>query len=445
MRVDGEEIHSQRKAVESAKEEAIEKINQQKVTPDMLSQETKNLINASGGGTITNNADGTDLASAQVEGVKVIRFADRKHEPSKLNGLGRVYLRADIVQGKRVLTQEMVSAENTVYVIRDNFDLNGATINIASDSIVKYEGGSLSNGILTGTGYVDLQLIGDNCICELLAVDNNIGFVFLHNKDVGMAYEGLLSIQRRIDQANKLECGYVSFLQKDKQNPEMVIDIDNGTASIPSVVDRPLIRLYSNTTYDFKCCTIRAKNNNYKGYQIIDMRFCNNTNVMNLNIIGDGDTHIKTDFCWGINVNSCRNCKLVNLNISNLFGDGIYIGDVFLNNNSVTTKVEGNYLPNKQSGVLEINTEYLSFNKINITNVFTKYDEIRKANSIQILPFDTAIGHVTFGPLKRVGCIVFCYKGSEYLGCIERATIVDEIGLLDDTDSIVIAVLRDLV
>lgn len=76
------------------------------------------------------------------------KLADRAYDEANFSGKGYKILRKNIVDGKNVLTQEMINEANTVYEIRYDFDLNGQTINIPEDSTLKFEGGSLSNGNL---------------------------------------------------------------------------------------------------------------------------------------------------------------------------------------------------------------------------------------------------------------------------------------------------------
>lgn len=45
-----------------------------------------------------------------------------------------------------ILTQAMISDENTIYVIRYDFDLKGETVTIPENCVLEFEGGSLSNG-----------------------------------------------------------------------------------------------------------------------------------------------------------------------------------------------------------------------------------------------------------------------------------------------------------
>lgn len=147
-----DEAISKIKEVES---DAISNFSSQRVTPDMLSESTKQFINASGGGTINNLADDEDLVSVDKgESLSVLKFADRAYNPGIYVGMGYKILRRNIMDGKNILTQDMVNQPHTIYVVQYDFDLNGAQITIPENCILKFDGGSLSNGKLTSIGYV---------------------------------------------------------------------------------------------------------------------------------------------------------------------------------------------------------------------------------------------------------------------------------------------------
>jgi hypothetical protein len=136
-------------SISGKEQEAIQNFHSQRVTPEMLSESTKQLINASGGGTINNLADDEDLVSVnEGEGLSVLKFADRAYNPANFSGKGYKILRRNIVDGKNVLTQEMVNKENTIYEIKYDFDLNGKSISIPENCSLKFEGGSFKNGTL---------------------------------------------------------------------------------------------------------------------------------------------------------------------------------------------------------------------------------------------------------------------------------------------------------
>ncbi|MFR4375607.1 MAG: hypothetical protein ACLT37_01765 [Bacteroides stercoris] len=141
--------------IKDAESDAISNFSSQRVTPDMLSESTKQFINASGGGTINNLADDEDLVSVDKgENLSVLKFADRAYNPDRFSGKGYKILRRNIVGGKNILTQEMINQPDTIYEIRYDFDLDGAQITIPENCILKFDGGSLSNGKLTSIGYV---------------------------------------------------------------------------------------------------------------------------------------------------------------------------------------------------------------------------------------------------------------------------------------------------
>lgn len=120
----------------------IAEATNKQITPDMLSESTKQYIEASGGGTVTNLADDEDITSVN----NLLKFANKDYLPTSYSGLGRVYLRKNFVDGKNVLTQDMISNENTIYIIQYDYDLKGATITIPNNCTLDFQGGSLSNG-----------------------------------------------------------------------------------------------------------------------------------------------------------------------------------------------------------------------------------------------------------------------------------------------------------
>lgn len=139
-----DEAISKIKEVES---DVISNFSSQRVTPEMLSESTKQFINASGGGTINNLADDEDLVSVDKgENLSVLKFADRPFSPDRFSGKGYKILRRNIIDGKNILTQEMVNQPHTIYMIQYDYDLDGTTIKIPEGCILDFQGGSIVNG-----------------------------------------------------------------------------------------------------------------------------------------------------------------------------------------------------------------------------------------------------------------------------------------------------------
>lgn len=55
-----------------------------------------------------------------------------------------------VEEPKNILTQDMLSKRGTIYTIQYNFDLDGKTIVIPENCVIKFEGGRISNGTLVG-------------------------------------------------------------------------------------------------------------------------------------------------------------------------------------------------------------------------------------------------------------------------------------------------------
>lgn len=95
-------------------------------------------------------ADEEDLTS--VNGA--LQLKDREVDADNFQSKGYVILRKNLVQQedgsyKNTLTSDMISQPNTTYEIRYDFDLNGETIDIPKNCILKFEGGTFNNGFIT--------------------------------------------------------------------------------------------------------------------------------------------------------------------------------------------------------------------------------------------------------------------------------------------------------
>lgn len=93
-----------------------------------------------------------------------LTFADKNYNTTDYSGLGRVYLRKNIqtvvnpntgiTYSTNLLTQQMLSKENTIYVLQYDYNLNGQTITIPSGCVLLFEGGSISTGTLSGNNTI---------------------------------------------------------------------------------------------------------------------------------------------------------------------------------------------------------------------------------------------------------------------------------------------------
>lgn len=97
---------------------------------------------------VTNFPDDEDIASVD----NMLKLKDREADVANFQSKGYVILRKNLrlVNGvvKNILTQDMINQANTIYEIRYDFDLNGETIEIKEGCSLKFEGGSIKNGII---------------------------------------------------------------------------------------------------------------------------------------------------------------------------------------------------------------------------------------------------------------------------------------------------------
>ena len=142
---------------------------------------------------VYNQADNEDLEEVIQDGKSVLHFKDKLYNPEEYSGYGRVWLRKNIKKSslcdccddteKNILTQNMFFKQdnispntNTIYIIQYDYDLDGNTITIPSDSVLVFDGGRFSNG----------QIVLDNTLVVPPTLDLNDVF---KNITIGGTYK----------------------------------------------------------------------------------------------------------------------------------------------------------------------------------------------------------------------------------------------------------------
>lgn len=162
--------------------------------------------------------DEEDLTAVKEGDKTVVKFKDKAYNPDNFSGKGRVYLRKNITQVQdptthatktvNLLTQSMISKENTIYIIQYDYNLNGQTITVPGGSTLLFKGGSISNGMINL----------NNCIIisPLLYIFRNI-IVTNSIQDLNVEWFGLSpnSDDNSIYLTNVLNCSNVTFLFQD--------------------------------------------------------------------------------------------------------------------------------------------------------------------------------------------------------------------------------------
>lgn len=92
--------------------------------------------------------DEEDLTGVRIGSNEYPKFKNKDYNPENFSGLGRNFVRKNIVDGINLLSKEQFPTGSTIYVIQYDHDLNGTTLDIPSNSTLYFEGGSISNGTL---------------------------------------------------------------------------------------------------------------------------------------------------------------------------------------------------------------------------------------------------------------------------------------------------------
>lgn len=131
------------------------------ITLEKLNEEVLRIIQGTANLTVVNHADEEDLTEVEAGRdennllYSVLKLADKAYSPADFSGYGRVYLRKNIVDGKNILTTDMVNQGNTFYILQYDYDLNGEVIELQDTTFIVAIGGSVTNGKIIGN-YIDI-------------------------------------------------------------------------------------------------------------------------------------------------------------------------------------------------------------------------------------------------------------------------------------------------
>nr|WP_067063812.1 right-handed parallel beta-helix repeat-containing protein [Mucilaginibacter sp. L294] len=147
---------------------------------------------------------------------------------------------------------------------------------------------------------------------------------------------------------------YTTALQSALNNHKIVLFPD-----FPVLINQTGLTVNSNSTLIFKPSSkLILKTNNLGIYEILRIHNVENVNVFFPVIVGDKQTHTGTEGQWGmgISIKSSKTIRIVDANISQCWGDGIYLAQI-------------KYVPNEN---ITIENPFLNMNRrngISVTNV----------------------------------------------------------------------------
>lgn len=319
------------------------------------------LIDLMTGLTITDSEDiVTETNSANQVALK---FADKTYNEAAYSGLGRVYLRKNIVNVEdpvtgnvvkmNYLTQSMISKENTIYIIQYDYNLNGQTIIIPDNCVLKFEGGQLKNGTINFNN-CNIDNIGNSIILNNCTLKGSL------NKQV--IYSDWFYF-------NSDDCtDTLSNVFKISEGCQLIISEGVYKVSVKNLIgtdyadpmNTSILQPQSNSHITING-TIQLIPNDRTHYNIIGIIDKDNILLDGTGeIIGDVETHTGTTGEWGhgVLISGSRNINVKDLRISYCWGDGLSV--------SYTEKI----LTDK--GL--VNSPYSPPEIINITNIKSSYN-----------------------------------------------------------------------
>lgn len=295
---------------------------------------------------------------------------EKEYTSGSDNGMGRVVLRKNLVNGVNTLVQTMINKSNTIYVIQYNFTL-GEDITVPANCVLKFDGGSISgNNTITG---------------------NNTGIVATPSMQIfsGVDIQGTWNVTdiyiEWMNIPNRNECRIpiqsICRLQNDNIYQNIIFP-DYELAHTPiGGYTNALIFLSSNTHLQIKN-VVRVNSNNLQTYWVVGS--INKKNIIvdgGGTIIGDVDTHDysgggTSEFGHGVVLLNCKNGIVRDLTTTKLTGDGVNISgddentdDTYdtASQNILIENIKSSY--NGRQGISVIHCKGIVIRNCEITNI----------------------------------------------------------------------------
>lgn len=244
-----------------------EALGKGKVTENQIAFiESDDLIWARGKyyGAIPDNEDLTKNKSGELQ------LSDRSYSPSDFSGMGYKILRKNMVAGKNVLTQEMITDPNTIYEIRYDYDLEGAEITIPEGCTLKFVGGSLKNGVIKGNNTIIVNKDNDHIFTEIYFHTNDVTSDYsnaglfickeIYAKWFGIIPNNSINYQDKFEQLSSLICCC--------ENINLYFDEGNYKFGKQDSIDQRGFKTISHLILFIGHCLLKFTGNNIKNIKI---------------------------------------------------------------------------------------------------------------------------------------------------------------------------------
>ena len=254
-------------------------------------------------GDVTNAPDEEDLTTDEND---LLKFANRS---TALNQMGYKILRKDAT-----FTAQVTDA-NTIYEIRYPFDLDGEEVTIPAGCVLKFVGGQLSNGTLTGNG---TRVCGDtyHIFADTISI-SGLWDIRDISTDMFTDLSGDNTLRKVFALSN---AGVVNVITIKKYDYDYVITLSSEAESG--------IEVKSNTTIIING-DITLTPNAFATYMMFNLY-----NAKNISILGDGTltgdktSHLGTSGEFGhcVRVMACSDISIRGIKLEEAWGDGLSLG-----------------------------------------------------------------------------------------------------------------------
>lgn len=310
------------------------------------------------------------LTQPNIEGNSFIQLKDKEYDPQNFSGMATKILRKHIVEmddpefgkvKKNILYQNNFNQENCIYEIKYDFDLNGQEITIPNNCVLKFIGGSISNGIINFSN------------SYLLGLPN---FINIISKGI---------IKNNIIQSNWFNIKYLNNIASLFYSSKIIFIYGTYYINNPIQINSNIkIIGKSNATLILDSSTLDkvfyTQNTQNIGISINGRTFFNE-NITISNIVMDYNrSAISNSPCW-IKLTNCYNCNINNLkfidnNTNTEYPKAIHIYDsnyIKINNN-YSEYAPLVYAIHSQDCIFEYNIG------LNIFSTFIEYTESYKGS-----------------------------------------------------------------
>lgn len=334
--------------------------------------------------------------------------ADKEYNPAEFSGLGKVYLKKNIVEvggvEKNILTQSAfykdgpnqtrVPNTDTVFVIQYDFDLNGETINIPAGCALDFEGGkiytSVEEGKIVGNDTAIIapikQIFGNNVLFDGRWAVSEVYSEWFGAKTDDNSFDSTDAIQKAVEFSTNSYGKVLRFLQGLYYFDQIVLDFKVSVKG--SGIG----------------CTILRQNSSFDGHAIDIPSYCNCFRIEDFTLIGNGNgeydgIHFADNDDWnkgGVRYakqeikgfvsdgSAYRYSYINNVLVSNFGGNGLYLGTkqycLFVENS--------HFRDNNRCGIVlkatdsTINNCYCEYNHLTGLDILGSNNKISNVKSI---------------------------------------------------------------